>query len=101
MSITETVITESTPRYKRKLRNYLIDVGLQIRYTAVIIVVAVLLTAGLGYYLYDATQDISKIIWMTGLVDPASAGDLQAQFRANDRVILFTIVAFGVVLVLS
>ncbi len=93
--------TGSPPRYKRKLRNYLLDVGLQIRYTAFIIMVAVLLTAVLGYKIYDATQDTSKIIWMTGLVDPASAGELQAQFRANDRVVLFSIAGFGLLLLVS
>jgi hypothetical protein len=91
----------SAPRYRRKLRNYLLDVGLQIRYTAFIIMVAVLLTAVLGYKIYDATQDTSKIIWMTGLVDPASAGELQAQFRANDRVVLFSIAGFGLLLLVS
>src|SRR5262245_14786737 len=90
-----------TPGYKRKWRNYLIDVGLQIRYTAFIILVAVFLTGALGYKIYEATQDTSKIIWMTGLVDPSSAGFLEQQFRSNDRVILLGIVGFGVVLVLS
>jgi hypothetical protein len=103
MTSTETAAndTGSAPRYKRKLRNYLLDVGLQIRYTAFIIMVAVLLTAVLGYKIYDATQDTSKIIWMTGLVDPASAGELQAQFRANDRVVLFSIAGFGLLLLVS
>ena len=36
------------PVYKRKMRNYLLDVGLQLRYTATIVVVAIFLTAGLG-----------------------------------------------------
>ncbi len=89
------------PAYKRKWRNYLIDVGLQIRYTAFIILVAIFLTGVLGYKIYEATQDTSKVIWMTGLVDPASAGELQDQFKSNDRIVLFGIVGFGVVLVLS
>jgi hypothetical protein len=103
MSISESAATDggAQPRYRRKLRNYLIDVGLQIRYTAFIIMVAVFLTAALGYKIYEATQDTSKIIWMTGLVDPASAGELQAQFRDNDRTILLGIAGFGVLLVLS
>jgi hypothetical protein len=101
MTTTETAGSVPAPRYRRKLRNYLIDVGLQIRYTAFIILVAVLLTAVLGYKIYDATQDTSKIIWMTGLVDPASAGELQAQFRANDRVVLFSIAGFGLLLLVS
>src|SRR5262245_34776351 len=102
MSTSETAASGTTPpRYRRRMRNYLIDVGLQIRYTAFIIMVAVFLTAALGYKIYEATQDTSKIIWMTGLVDPASAGELQDQFRSNDRVVLFGIVGFGLLLVLS
>jgi hypothetical protein len=89
------------PRYKRKLRNYLIDVGLQIRYTGFIIVIAVFLTAVLGYKIFEAVRDTSKIITMTGLVDPATASELQEQFRENDRVVLWGIAGFGVVLVLS
>ncbi len=103
MSTTETAGTGSnpTPKYRRKLRNYLIDWGLQLRYTAFIIVIAVILTSVLGYQIFKAVQDTSKIIWMTGLVDPASAGELHQQFSANDRVVLFGIIGFGVLLVIS
>ena len=93
--------TAPAPKYRRKLRNYLIDVGLQIRYTAFIIMIAVFLTAVLGYKIYDATQDSSKIILMTGLVDPATETELRAQFRSADRVVLFGVMGFGMVLVLS
>jgi hypothetical protein len=89
------------PPYKRKVRNYLLDVGLQLRYTATIVVVAIFLTAGLGYKMYQATRDISKVILWTGLVDPASAQELQAQFSNSDRVVLWGIIGFGIVLVLS
>jgi hypothetical protein len=106
MSTYETASTGSTgsshaPRYRRKLRNYLIDVRLQVRYTAFIIAVAVLVTAFLGWKIYDASQDTSKVILMTGLVDPGAASELQAQFRSNDRIILFGIVGFGVLVVLA
>ena len=49
----------SAPKYRRKMRNYLLDVGLQVRYTMTIVIVAVFLTAGLGYKMYQATRDIS------------------------------------------
>jgi hypothetical protein len=105
MSTTETTApdtgTSPAPKYRRKLRNYLIDVGLQIRYTAFIIMIAVFLTAVLGYKIYDATQDSSKIILMTGLVDPATETELRAQFRSADRIVLFGVMGFGMVLVLS
>jgi hypothetical protein len=89
------------PAYKRKVRNYLLDVGLQLRYTATIVIVAVFLTAGLGFKMYQATRDVSKVILWTSLVDPSSADELQAQFSNSDHVVLWGIVGFGVVLVLS
>ncbi|HVX97836.1 MAG TPA: hypothetical protein VHK47_23180 [Polyangia bacterium] len=89
------------PVYKRKVRNYLLDVGLQLRYTATIVVVAIFLTAGLGFKMYQATRDVSKVILWTSLVDPASANELQTQFANSDRVVLWGIVGFGVVLILS
>src|SRR3954467_2705121 len=95
--------TASAPRpvYKRKVRNYLLDVGLQLRYTATIVIVAVFLTAGLGFKMYQATRDVSKVILWTSLVDPSSAEELQAQFSNSDRVVLWGIIGFGIVLILS
>jgi hypothetical protein len=99
---TSDVTSSGTPlRHQRKLRNYLLDAGLQVRYTAFIIAVAIFLTAVLGYKIWEATRDTSKVIFMTGLVDPSITGELQAQFRANDRIVLFGIVGFGVLLVMS
>jgi hypothetical protein len=93
--------SSARPPYKRKFRNYLLDVGLQLRYTFTIVIVAVFLTAGLGYKMWQATRDVSTVILMTGLVDPASAEVLQSQFSNSDRVVLWGIVGFGLVLVLS
>src|SRR5260370_18490430 len=90
----------SRPAYKRKVRNYLLDVGLQLRYTATIVLVAVFLTPGLGFKMYQATRDVSKAILWTSLVDPSSAEELQAQFSNNDRVVLWAIAGFGLVLML-
>lgn len=88
-------------RYKRRWRNYLLDVGLQLRYTAAIVLVAVFLTAGLGYMIYEATRDTSRIIYMTGLVDQASATELEKEFASKDKRVLWGIIGFGAVLVFS
>jgi hypothetical protein len=101
MNSSEAAAPGGRPAYKRKVRNYLLDVGLQLRYTATIVIVAVFLTAGLGFKMYQATRDVSKVILWTSLVDPSSAEELQAQFSNSDRVVLWGIVGFGVVLVLS
>lgn len=92
---------ENTMRYKRRLRNYLLDAGLQLRYTAAIVFLATCLTAGLGYMIYQATLDTSRIISMTGLVDPASAEALQGEFASKDKMVLWGILGFGVVLIAS
>ena len=89
------------PVYKRKVKNYLIDVGLQLRYTATIVIVAVVLTIILGFRIYQATQDTSKVILWTGLVDPATAQELQTQFAQSDRTVVWGIIGFGIILVLS
>ena len=93
--------SERVPQHKRKLRNYLLDVGLQLRYTVFIIAVAVFLTAFLGYRIYVATQETTRIVTMTAAVEPGVERELQAQFQANDRVVLWGIVGFGVLLVLT
>ncbi len=89
------------PAQKRKLRNFLLDAGLQLRYTVFILAVAVFLTAFLGNRIYVATQETTRIVTMTAAVDPSVAQELQAQFRANDRVVLWSIIGFGLVLVLA
>ena len=98
-------ITDNTAmgaqKHKRRMRNYLLDVGLQLRYTMTIVIVAVFLTAGLGYKMYQATRDISKVIELSGMADPSVAEELQGQFAASDRWVLWGIVGFGVVLVIS
>jgi hypothetical protein len=86
---------------KRKLRNYLLDVGLQLRYTAFIMGVAVLLTGVLGYKVYQATQESSRIVLLTVQADPTAGAELLTRFQANDRIVLYGMAGFGVVLVLS
>jgi hypothetical protein len=101
MTTTDFTSGGTPARHQRKLRNYLLDAGLQVRYTIFIIVVAIFLTVVLGAKIYEATRESSKIIVQTGLVEPAMARELEAEFRANDRIVLFGIAGFGVVLVLS
>ena len=93
--------SERVLHQKRKLRNFLINVGLQLRYTAVIIGVAVFLTAFLGYRIYVATQETTRIVTMTAAADPSVERELRSQFQANDRVVLWGIVGFGVLLIFA
>jgi methyl-accepting chemotaxis protein len=89
------------PKYKRRMRNYLLDVGLQLRYTMTIVIVAVVLTAVLGYKMYEATRETSKVIEMTKLADPTVAGELSDQFASSDRWVIWGLIGVGIVLVIS
>ncbi len=93
--------SEGELQYKRRLRNYLLDVGLQLRYTVFIIAVAVFLTAVLGSRIYVAAQETTRIVTLTASVDPTTERELLQQFQAKDRVVLWGIAGFGLVLVLS
>ena len=93
--------SEREPQYKRRLRNYLLDVGLQLRYTVFIIAVAVFLTGILGSRIYVATQETTRIVTLTASVDPSTERELRQQFQATDRVVLWGIAGFGLLLVLS
>lgn len=93
--------SERGQMHKRRLRNYLLDVGLQLRYTVFIIAVAVFLTAVLGSRIYVATQETTRIVTLTASVDPATERELVQQFQAKDRVVLWGIAGFGLLLVLT
>jgi hypothetical protein len=90
---------ENTMRYKRRLRNYLLDAGLQLRYTAAIVFLATCLTAGLGYMIYQATLETSRIIMLQAILDPATTDALQSEFASKDKQVLWGILGFGVVLI--
>ncbi len=87
---------------RRHLRNYLLDWGLQLRYTLAALGLVAFLTTVLGYEIYQATQETSRAVALTGgNVDPALEKELREQFRSSDRSVLYVITGFGVVLMLS
>jgi methyl-accepting chemotaxis protein len=92
---------EQETHHKRHLRNYLLDVGLQLRYTLVIIAVAVFLTAVLGWRVYVAMQETNRAMNLTTLVDSSTAGDLLREFQSKDQIVLGVIAGFGLLLVMT
>ena len=51
--------------------------------------------------IYQETLTTSRIISMTGLVDPVSAEALQGEFASKDKKVLWGIIGFGVILIAS
>ena len=85
--------------YKRSLRNYLLNSGYQLRFTAVIVVIAAVLTGGLGFFVMHKAHEASRLVSVRAM-DPTDelAQQLATQFAANDRVLLFILIGFGFVL---
>jgi hypothetical protein len=69
-----------TPR--RRLRNYLLDAALQLRLASYLLAVAVALSAGLGWLLWTAYRETSRVVV---LGDPVAGETLAQALAAEDR----------------
>lgn len=85
---------ESPTKFKRRLRNYMLDRSFQLRYTLVIVATSVVLTGGLGAMLYKQIRETSDVLQTYATVVP----DLRDQLGGQDRVTLYVLVGFGLVL---
>ena len=85
---------------KRQLRNLLLD-RLQVRYTAVIVLISAVLTGGLGYFVFRKAREASEVVLVT-LVDKADDAatleTIKRSFESSDRLMLFTLIGFGFIL---
>jgi methyl-accepting chemotaxis protein len=59
-------------RHHRRVRNYLVDTSLQMRLASYLLLVAVILSAGLGWLLWQAYQETSRVIAL-GALDAADS----------------------------
>lgn len=82
---------------KRRVRNYLLDPRFQLKYTGMVVVVAVVVAVVLGYFAYDysrgQTEAMSITMAMQPDLDPEVAADLEGWAEAQDRGVLMKIVA--------
>jgi hypothetical protein len=86
-------------RSHRRVRNYLVDTGLQLRLASYLLGVAVVLCAGLGWLLYQAYQETSRVI---ALGDPDAGEGLARALASEDRgrIVLVAAALGGVLLCL-
>lgn len=104
----------SRPRYKRKLSNYLLDKKLQLRYVLLVTILSGLITASLGYLIYQQRHKASASVeadlialenkfkndggaqqQTEGLRERASS-----EMASDDRNDVFTMVGVGIGLVI-
>jgi len=88
----ETAAAEAT-RTRRRVRNYLLDTSLQLRLAAYLLAVAVSLSAALGWLLWNAYSETTRVL---ALADP----DVGASLARDDQVRMMWIVGALVVLLL-
>ena len=83
----------------RKLKNYILDWRYQLRYTLTMVGISVVLTGGLGYVVMSKAREASRVVEVRAM-DPTDemAQMLAKQFQQNDQVLVWSLIAFGLLL---
>ncbi len=86
-------------RRQRRLKNFLIDRSMQLRFTLTMVVISAVLTSGLGWVVMSKAREATRVVAVRAMdpTDPAAAELLQ-QFMRNDRLLLVALAGFGLML---
>ena len=76
---------------KRLMKNFLLDKRFQLKYTLAVVIISTAISAGLGYFLYEAHRETSQV---SSLDDPDLDGALAAELASEDRKVLFSLAGF-------
>lgn len=85
------------PRYKRSMRNFLLDRRFQLKYTLMIALSGGLLFGTMEYFFFDKVRENSELAGLTD--DPAMAAELEQKLAEEDQKVLMTLVGFWLALV--
>lgn len=75
-------VEDRSGRSHRKVRNYLLDAPLQLKLASYLLAVALLLSAGLGWLLWQAYRETSRVI---ALGDPDAGASIALALAGEDR----------------
>jgi len=84
------------PKYKRKLRNYLLDSGFQLRWTAIVVVVNIVICVALAVPLYNTVSAASDQLLAKELGEPdltPEAMELMNEQNRKDKINTITVLA--------
>ena len=78
---------------QRKLKNYLLNLRYQLRYTMTIVGISLCLTGGLGYVVMSKAHEASRVVQVRAM-DPTDelAQQLAAQFARNDKIMMLVLI---------
>ena len=84
---------------QRKLKNYLLDLRYQLKFTLTMVGIAAALTTALGWVILSKAHEASRVVAVRAL-DPTDelAQQLVQQFERNDRNLVFLLIGFGFLL---
>ena len=92
-------MSDTDSQHQRKLRNYLLMSGLQLRYAGFVVAVSVGLTLGLGYFVVSKSREASRIVDVRSIDERDTVAREMAQaFERTDRALVLGLAVFGIVL---
>ncbi|HZS40208.1 MAG TPA: hypothetical protein VFF06_25430 [Polyangia bacterium] len=86
-------------KHQRKVRNYLLNLRYQLKYTLTIVGISLVLTGGLGWMVMSKAREASRVVQVQAM-DPTNelAQQLATQFEHNDKIMLVVLIGFAVLL---
>lgn len=86
--------------HKRQLRNFLLDRTFQLRYTATMVLISCVLTAGLGYFWYDEMRKASRIVEVKALatMSDEEVKEVEQDLARQDQIRLLVLVGFALLI---
>lgn len=93
-------MTDTHPRHRRKIRNFLLDRKVQLKITLVMVLIGAALTSALGAFWYAEMRKASEVIRVNALatLDTAATAQLEAQLATQDLRRLLVLVGFAMLL---
>src|SRR5258706_6090876 len=92
-------VAQAQKKQQRHLRNYLLNLRYQLRFTLTIVGISLALTAGLGYFVINKPQEASRLVAVRAMAPTDElAQELVRQFARNDRLYVIVLIAFGLVM---
>jgi hypothetical protein len=84
---------------QRKVKNFILDLRYQMKFTLTMVAIAGALTTALGYVIMSKAHEASRVVEVRAMdPDDAIAAELVQQFAANDRMLIWLLVGFGLLL---
>lgn len=94
-------VAPAGPPFQRRLRNYLLDPAFQLKYTAYVMVVTLLVAGVLGYVAYEQSHAQTEMLTVNMALAGETADFIERTAREADQALLLQIIAGVLILAVS